>query len=124
MTVGDQDEAIRFLSSPEAYGGGATNVDRVETYISVVFLAGGRAFKLKRAVRFSYLDFSTPQLRRAACQAEVAINRRTAPDLYKGVVALTRRQDGGLELGGGGEAVDWLVEMARFDKSALLDRLA
>ncbi|OHC75409.1 MAG: hypothetical protein A3G18_05775 [Rhodospirillales bacterium RIFCSPLOWO2_12_FULL_58_28] len=124
MSAGNQHEILEFLSDPKAFGGGAEKVRRVETYISVVFLVGDRVFKLKRAVRFSYLDFSTPELRRAACESEVMVNRRTAPMLYKGVVPLTREQDGGLRLGGAGEPVDWLVEMTRFDEDALLDRLA
>jgi len=120
----DQDEVIRFLTRPETYGGIATRVERVETHVSHIFLVGDRAFKLKRAVRFPYLDFTTRDLRRAACAAEVAVNRRTAPDLYRGVVAVTRADDGELCLGGDGEAVDWLVEMARFDQDGLFDRLA
>ena len=120
----DQDEVIRFLTRPETYGGGAIQVERVETHVSIIFLVGDRAFKLKRAMRFPYLDFTTRDLRREACAAEVAVNRRTAPDLYRGVVAVTRADNGELCLGGDGEAVDWLVEMARFDQDALFDRLA
>ncbi len=117
-----QSETIRFLSRAETYGSG--RVRRMETHISIVFLAGERAYKLKKAVRFPYLDFSTPDKRRAACEAEVAINRRTAPGMYLGVQPVTRDDGGGLRLGGDGEAVDWLVEMARFDQDALFDSLA
>ncbi len=124
MRAGDQDETIGFLSRPQAYPAGAGEVRRVETHISVVFLAGDRAYKLKRAVKLPCLDFTLPELRRAACLAEVEVNRRTAPGIYLGVVALTRGEEGGLKLGGGGEAVDWLVEMARFDEDTLFDRLA
>ncbi|MDP6884993.1 MAG: AAA family ATPase, partial [Rhodospirillales bacterium] len=120
----DQKQVIRFMACPESHGGIATRVERVETHISQIFLAGDRAYKLKRAVRFPYLDFTTRDLRRAACEAEVAVNRRTAPELYKGVVAVTRTEDGALRLGGDGEAVEWLVEMTRFDQDAMFDRLA
>lgn len=116
-----QSETIRFLSRAETFGAGA--VRRIETHISIVFLAGKRAYKLKKAVRFPYLDFSTPELRRAACEAEVVVNRRTAPGMYLGVQPVTR-DEGGLCLGGGGEAVDWLVEMERFDQDGLFDCLA
>ena len=68
-------------------------------------------WKMKRAVRFAFLDFSTAEKRRADCEAELTLNRRTAPDLYLGVVPLTREADGALALGGRGPAVDWLVEM-------------
>lgn len=124
MRVADQSEIIAFLSRPEAYGGDVARVERIETHISVVFLAGERALKLKRAVRFPYLDFSTAALRRRFCEAEVETNRRTAPELYLGVVPVVRTAAGGLGLGGDGEPVDWLVEMARFDQALVFDRLA
>ena len=120
--TGGQHDVIAFLGSPAAHGGAA--VERIETHSALVFLAGGRALKLKRAVRFDYLDFSTPALRRAACEAEVRINRRTAPAIYRGVVPITLEADGRLALGGAGPALDWCVDMARFDQDALLDRLA
>src|SRR5690606_26696689 len=99
-------------------------VERIDTHGAMVFLTGSRAYKLKRAVRFDYLDFSTAERRRASCEAEVHLNRRTAPDLYLGVKAIARQPDGSLALGGAGEPLDWVVEMRRFDQNALLDRLA
>jgi len=87
-------------------------------------LCGRRALKLKRAVRYSYLDFSTLDRRKRACEAEVAVNRRTAPELYKGVIPVTRDPAGRLALGGSGPVVDWLVEMVRFDERLVLDRMA
>ena len=117
-----QSETIRFLSRAETFGVGGVRL--IETHISIVFLAGRRAYKLKKAVRFPYLDFTTPELRRTACEAEVAINRRTAPGMYLGVQPVTRGACGGLRLSGDGEAVDWLVEMARFDQDDLFDSLA
>ena len=89
-----------------------------------MFLAGTRAWKLKRAVRYDYLDFSSAERRKPLCEAEVRLNRRTAPGLYRGVVAIVRTPDGALALGGAGVPVDWVVEMNRFDQDALLDRLA
>lgn len=124
MTGEDQAEAVAFLSAPGTYGPGIADVRRIETHISHVFLAGDRAFKLKKAVRYPYLDFSTLEKRRAACEAEVVVNRRTAPGLYKGVVALVRRPDGRLAIDEPGATVDWLVAMARFDEDTLFDRLA
>jgi aminoglycoside phosphotransferase family enzyme/predicted kinase len=122
MITEDQTAVIAFLAAPSTHLG--SNVERIDTHASVVFLAGTRAYKLKRAVRFDYLDFSTPELRRALCEAEVRLNRRTAPALYRGVVAVTRQRDGSLALGGDGPPVDWLVEMNRFPQDALFDRLA
>ncbi|WP_348770667.1 AAA family ATPase [Azospirillum sp. TSO35-2] len=119
---------IAFLGDPHSHGGAA--VERIDTHAAVVFLAGDRALKLKRAVRYPYLDYSTVEKRRAACEAELAINRRTAPTLYRGVVAVRRGAGGRLtlderaEAGAAGEPVDWLVSMARFPDDALLDRMA
>lgn len=124
MIVDDQREIVEFLSNPVTYGNDVGNVERVETHSSMVFLTGNRAYKLKRAVKYDYLDFSTSSKRREFCEAEVALNRRTAPALYLGVVPVTRERDGRLALGGSGARLDWLVSMTRFDQEALLDRLA
>lgn len=121
MITEDQAEVVAFLSSFSTHG---APVERIETHASIVFLAGQRAWKLKRAVRYDYLDFSTVERRKAMCDAEVRINRRTAPGLYRGVVPVTRQPDGSLALGGSGTPVDWLVEMDRFDQEGLFDRLA
>lgn len=122
MVTEDQTEVIAFLGLASTHGGAP--VERIETHASVVFLAGPRALKLKRAVRYDYLDFSTSARRRAMCEAEVRTNRRAAPALYKGVLAVTRERDGSLALGGSGVPLDWVVEMARFDQQGLFDRLA
>jgi aminoglycoside phosphotransferase family enzyme/predicted kinase len=124
MKPATQAEAIAFLSDPKTYGADVQQVRRIETHISVIFLAGARAFKLKKAVRYPYLDFSTVEKRRAACHSEIAVNRRAAPQIYRGVVVLARGADGRFALGGTGEPVEWLVEMARFDEDTLFDRLA
>ncbi|MFQ5766301.1 MAG: AAA family ATPase, partial [Rhodospirillales bacterium] len=119
-----QDEVVRFLSEPATFGPGVARVETVETHVSRLFMAGDRVLKLKRAVVFPYLDFSDPESRRRACEAEVRINRRTAPAIYRGVVAVTREASGRLVLGGDGEPVDWVVDMTRFDEDTLFDRLA
>src|SRR5262245_58899802 len=122
MITEDQSAVIDFLATSSTHGG--VPVERIDTHISVVFLAGPRAWKLKRAVRFDYLDFSTAARRKALCEAEVRLNGRAAPTLYSGVVAVTREPGGSLVLGGTGTAVDWVIEMRRFDQEALFDRLA
>ena len=83
-----QQDVFAFLGDPRTYGG--EPVQRVETHCSVVFLVGQRALKVKRAVRYAYLDYSTLALRQAACAAELAVNRPIAPSLYTGVVAVTQ----------------------------------
>ena len=122
MITEDQTAVIDFLAAPSTHGG--LPAERIETHASIVFLAGARAYKLKRAVRFDYLDFSTPERRRAMCEAELRLNQRTAPSLYCGVIAVTRQSDGSYALGGTGTPVDWVVEMHRFPQEALFDRLA
>jgi len=122
MITEDQAAVVGFLASPGAHGG--EPVETIETHASIVFLSGRSAWKLKRAVRYDYLDFSTAERRRAMCEAELRINRRTAPSLYHRVVAITRETGGGLALGGAGTPLDWVIEMSRFDQNDLLDRLA
>src|SRR5215813_10855544 len=126
MTMSDlarsQEPIFAFLMDPAAHGGAA--VKRVDTHAGVVFLAGARALKLKRAVQFPFLDYSTLEKRKAACEAEIEVNRPYAPELYRGVVAITREADGRLTIGGQGEPVEYAVEMRRFDETQTLDRLA
>src|SRR5262245_47320064 len=123
MTIENQDEVVAFLSDPGSYTPSGV-VDRIDTHSAIVFLVGSRAYKLKRAVRYDYLDFSTRAHRRAACQKEVALNRRIAPGLYLGVLDITREADGRLTFGGPGTAVDHVIQMVRFDQEALFDRIA
>ena len=122
MITEDQSSVVAFLSSPTTHAG--AEVERIDTHASMVFLAGTRAWKLKRAVRYDYLDYSTANHRRAMCEAEVRINRRIAPALYRGVAPVTQQADGRLEIGGAGTPVDWLVEMTRFDQSSVFNRMA
>lgn len=119
-----QRDVVAFLSTPAAYGLTSGAIERIDTHISTVWLAGDRAYKLKRAVRFDYVDFSTVELRHAACDAELRLNRRSAPNLYVAVRAVTRQTDGSLAIDGPGDAIDWVIEMRRFDQEALFDRLA
>jgi len=95
-----------------------------DTHISTILLSGTRAFKLKRALRLPYADFSTPQLRLDACESELRLNRRTAPQLYRAVRRITREDDGSFAIDGVGALVDAMVEMHRFDEEGLFDRLA
>ena len=103
FVVEDQSETIAALEKRLA------PAKRIDTHGAVVFLSGDRAYKLKRAVKFPYMDFSTAERRRAMCEAEVDINRRLAPEIYLGV-----------EPAGS----DWVVVMRRFDEDGLLDRMA
>ena len=88
--------------------------------MSWVFLAGDKVYKLKKPVRFPYLDYSTLAKREAACRAELTLNRRLAPHVYETVLPLVRAPQG-LAIGGAGEIVDWLVVMRRLDESRTLE---
>lgn len=123
LTLDDQTDVIAFLCDPASHEA-AEPVEVMKTHISLVFLAGDRALKMKRAVKLPYADFSTPQLRLAACRKEVELNSATAPGLYLGVRRVTRQAGGRLAFDGDGELADAVVEMKRFDQSALFDRMA
>jgi uncharacterized protein len=115
------EQKIEFLSQPNAYPRAVKQVSRRETHMSWVFLAGDWVYKLKKPVRFPYLDFSTLQRREAACRAELRLNRRLAADVYLAVVPLTAGNHG-LALDGDGTVVDWLVLMRRLDEDQTLER--
>ena len=115
-----QDDVLAFLA---AGAGSGAPMKRIDTHISIVFLAPDRVFKIKRAVRLPFLDNSTLEQRRHCCEEELAVNARNAPAIYRRVVPITRETDG-LALDGNGPAIEWAVEMARFDENSALDHLA
>src|SRR5262249_23218656 len=121
MSERAQKPVFDFLADPATHGG--ATVKRIDTHAAAVFLAGEAAYKVKRAVKFPFLDFSTLDKRKAALAAEIEANRPFAPQLYVGLVPIVRR-DGGLALGGAGEAVEWALHMRRFDETKTLDHIA
>ncbi|MBV6271883.1 AAA family ATPase [Alcaligenaceae bacterium CGII-47] len=124
MIVQDQSTILAFLTDPASYGDQPLHISTTQTHISVIIFVGTRVFKLKRAVRLPYVDFSTPEHRLAACYRELELNRRTAPMLYLAVRRITCEADGELMFDGPGELLDAVVEMVRFDEDTLFDRLA
>lgn len=114
------DQKVGFLSQTSAYSHAVADVVRRETHMSWIFLAGDRVFKLKKPVRFPYLDFSSLARREAACRAELTLNRRLAPDVYLELAPLTVTARG-LSIGGEGSVMDWLVVMRRLDESQTLE---
>lgn len=111
---GGQDAVIALLSQARA-------VEKIETHSALVFLAGDDVHKIKKAVKYAFLDFSTLDARHAACLNEVRVNRRWAPEIYLGVLPVVRAPDGSLslgsnELGGEGAPVEWVVHMRRFSQ--------
>ncbi len=106
----------RFITTP------AHEVKLIQTHISYVFLAGDRAFKVKKPVDFGFLDFSTLEKRREFCYAELRLNQRLCPDIYLEVVPLTS-EHGKFELNGTGEVVEWVLVMRRMPEKGLMNRL-
>ncbi len=97
-------------------------VETIETHIAVVFLVADRAFKMKKVKALGYLDFFGADNRHALLEKELRLNSRTAPHLYRAVVPVTQARDGSLTVGGEGQALEWLLEMRRFDQHDLLAR--
>ena len=117
-----QAEVFRFLADPRTHGLNEP-VKRVDTAGAVVFLAGTEVYKVKRAVAFPFMDLSTLERRRRACEAEIAVNRDNAPGVYLDALPIVRN-GAALAIGGAGEPVEWAVHMRRFDETATLDRIA
>ena len=115
-------QKLCFLSDPAAYPHAPRSVEIVETHMSYVFLAGARAYKLKKPVRYPFLDFSTLERREHNCREEVRLNRRLSQGVYLGVAPLSA-DDGGLTLGKGREIVDCLVVMRRLPEEMMFDHI-
>lgn len=113
---------IQALLRPEAYSHPADNLRVHETHISWVILAGLFAYKMKKHVNFGFLDFSSLEQRRADCEAEVRLNRRLCPDVYRGVVDIVER-DGAFWIGGPGHIVEPAVWMRRLPEEGMLPHL-
>lgn len=110
------------LLRPEAYGRKPPfQVELIETHISLVFLAEGVVYKVKKAVDLGFLDFRDLSARKLACEAEVTLNRRLAPHVYFGIVPVRRMAGGGVGLIGDGPIVDWAVHMMRLPDARRAD---
>lgn len=99
-------------------------VKRIDTHAASVFLDGTRALKIKRAVKYPFLDYSTLEKRKAGCEEELRINRPHAPQIYHRIVAITEEPDGSVTIDGRGRPIEYAVDMSRFDESGTLDHLA
>lgn len=115
-------DKVDFLLRPESYPEGTGAVEAIETHISWVFLTDKHAYKLKKPVRYPFLDFRTIDARHIDALEEVRLNRRLAREIYLGLVPIAHR-GGRPRLGGNGRAVDWLVKMRRLPAGRMLDRL-
>jgi aminoglycoside phosphotransferase family enzyme len=114
-------DKVRFLQRPDSYPERPDAIEAIESHMSWVFLTDSCAYKLKKPVRYSYLDYGTIAARRENCAAEVRLNRRFAPAVYLGIVPLNDNPSGQLRLGGEGEPCDWLVKMVRLPAERTLE---
>lgn len=119
----DQTEVVKFLSDPETHGID-TPVEMITTHSAYVFLAGDLAFKIKRAVKYNYLDFSTLDARRKVIAHELDLNAPAAPAIYDRVVTITREGPGRLALNGMGVPVEYALRMHRFPREDELTCIA
>lgn len=114
-------EKVTFLKQPGAYPFQVSQVEAKETHMSWVFLADGFAYKLKKPVKYRFLDFSILEARFRNCRDEVRLNRRLAMDIYLGIIPLTVDEKGTMALRGKGTIIDWLVKMKRLPEENMLD---
>jgi len=122
--AGNQSAIIAALGDPTSYSPTVDRVDRLDTHGALIFLAGTRAYKLKRAIKLPYMDFSTLSKREAACRNEIARNMGAASEIYIGVEPVHLNSDGIVQIGGSAPPHDWVVVMNRFAQDELLDNIA
>lgn len=132
MHMPDIEAKLNWLRTPQAYGASGQHLECIETHMSWVFLVGQNVFKLKKPVRFPFLDFTTLRAREFYCHEEIRLNRRLAPGVYLGLMALQWR-DGRFALvpeahlhataTAPAETVDWLVWMQRLPQHRMLHQL-
>ncbi len=117
-----QETLIAALQNPEVYDHPVGEISVLETHISWVILTGEFAYKIKKAVDFGFLDFSTLAKRHHYCQEELRLNRRFAPDLYLDVIGICETA-GRPELQGPGEPIEYAVRMRQFPQQDLLSNV-
>lgn len=112
---------VSFLRQATSFPEPTYRVEAIETHMSWIFLTDGHAYKLKKPVRYSFLDFSEIDARRHYCEEELRLNRRLAAQVYLGIVRLTLNSMGHLQLDGRGTVIDWLIKMRRLPTHRMLD---
>ncbi len=116
----DQDVVVKALMKTEAYDVPPEKpIKLIETHISYIFLTGKYAYKIKKAVVFDFLDFSTLKSRKYYCEHELKLNQRIAPDMYLEVLPITE-QNGEIKIGGSGEVVEYVLKMIQLPPDGLM----
>ena len=113
-----QKQVVDALLTPQAYGEDKGKIELIQTHISFVFLTEKFVYKVKKAVNFGFLDFSTLEKRRFFCEKELEINRRLCPDIYLKVVSINKSNV--IKLGGDGEAVEYALKMKRLPQEKIM----
>lgn len=119
----NQSAVSEAMSAPSFYPGSPHHVERIETHISWVFIAGDDVYKVKKAVNFGFLDFTTLEKRRFYCEEEVRLNSRLAPEIYLGVTRIGLDQEGRMVLGGGATPLEYAVHMKKIPSDKMLKKL-
>jgi len=109
------------LLFPEAYPEDTGKIDLIQTHISMVFLTTKFVYKIKKAVNFGFLDFSTLERRRFFCEKELELNRRLCSDIYLEVVPINKSET--IKIKGRGEAVEYALKMKRLPQEAIMTKL-
>ena len=116
-----QSEIVDALMDPQVYDEVVDDVSLVQTHVSFVFLSGDFVYKMKKAVNFGFLDFTTLEKRKYYCEKEVELNRRLCGDMYIGVVTINRSNI--IKVKGEGEVVEYLVKMRRIPENHMMAKL-
>jgi aminoglycoside phosphotransferase family enzyme/predicted kinase len=119
MEAHPQEDLFRAMATPDFYPHAVQAIEKRETHISAVFLTGDWVYKVKKAVDYGFIDFSTAAKRHRFCKRECELNQRLAVDVYNGVVKITRHE-GGFRLGGSGPTVDYAVRMRQLPETRSL----
>jgi len=120
----DQETIIKILSDPLFYSHKSDRVEVIQTHISWILIAGEDVYKIKKAVDFGFLDFSTLEKRKFYCEEEVHLNRRLAPQVYLGVVSIGLNEEGKLTMDGTTEnIVEYAVRMKKIPTENMLKNL-
>ncbi len=118
-----QDKIVQFFTDPQSYNHWVDRIEQCETHAAIVFLAGDYAYKVKRAVKLPYLDFSSLDKRHEAMARELELNSVNAPEIYLELVAVTQDRQGRLQFAGDGEVVEWAMKMRRFDQADIFSNM-
>src|SRR5512136_2583767 len=116
-----QKQVVEALMKPEAYDEDVGNVELMQTHISFVFLADKFVYKVKKAVNFGFLDFSTLDKRRFFCEKELELNQRLCPDMYLEVVPINKSKT--IKIKGEGETIEYAVKMKRLPQDRIMTKL-